>query len=295
MTGTWIRGSASRRRMRPRPSATRRSERGSPSRRACRGRPTNRRAAAATCARRCGSTYSANAAPNARLSSRTRAASSRASTSLPWSLTRAAATTSGHPAHAVAVAGGEVLRDHPAVGLTHDEVGTTAQPLGDGVCAVVGHVGDGVARRQVAPARHVPDGVAGVDERLEPPLATSGRSAPGAGCCPGHPRGRAVSSAPIPRSRTPCRSRTCPGPAPAASSCGSPPSRGSRPTVAHPDAGREGFEAAGSHRRVGRARDHERNGQADLHRGADDVTCHATEPAHRVAACGDGTSSRLPA
>ena len=193
-----------------------------------------------------------------------------------------------HPAHAVAVAGGEVLRDHPAVGLTHHEVDATAEPLGDGVGAVVGHVGDRVARRQVAPARHVPDGVARVDERVEPPSRHPAAQPLGQAAARTTPE---EEQRLLPRSpgqelhavRELSPDRLLPAPP-----CGSPPSRGSRPTVAHPDAGREGFEAAGSHRRVGHARDDERGGQADLDRGADDVTGHATEPAHRVAARGDG-------
>jgi uncharacterized membrane protein YdfJ with MMPL/SSD domain len=45
------------------------------------------------------------------------------------------------------VEGGQVLRDHPAVGLAHDEVDPAAELLVDHPGIVVGHAGNGVSGR----------------------------------------------------------------------------------------------------------------------------------------------------
>ncbi len=65
--------------------------------------------------------------------------------------------------------GGQILGDHPAKGLRHDDVDAPAELLGDQPRVVVRHVGDGVLRRHAPAPGDNPDGVSGVKKGIELP------------------------------------------------------------------------------------------------------------------------------
>ena len=81
----------------------------------------------------------------------------------------------------VAVQRGQVLRDHPAEGLTHHEIDPAVELIRDQAGVVVRHVLDAVPLGHVPATGDVPDGVSLLDERVEPPPGHPGEQSCGDG------------------------------------------------------------------------------------------------------------------